>query len=1460
VEVTEGEWGELMGRLSAVAGVRRAVGLWRSKRVVVPLTFGVRRPVIVVPREAMGWSEERRRMALLHELAHIRRGDCLTQLLLRCVRAWYWFHPLAWVACAAAQAECERACDDRVLTAGMKSSTYAEALMEYAAPLMRGGRGGKVPTGALAMARAATLEGRLLAILDAARNRRGVTWRAGVGVLALVAGMAAGLGMLRARGATSATGAVATTREAAKEQADAFVVYEWEPGYRGPMSERPLQLLIGTIGRDGGVTLRTVVPPEGRLTEPDGPVMVSGGKLRWRGAKQEAEVDLATGKETLKVLAPELQIQAGAMGNWPRVNGNQTAGWQRINTRTRARLRELLATMPAATQATTQPAVVTLPGFAMGGDPEGGLELVWSRHGGPGQFAGGTLLEVKGDNFTGMITNVADPMPPVEWVDEGHVVTLYTSADQKGYEVVLVDVETKKVTKLGKTEGLGTTNFVVTTEDIGLTQNAGMGRADGTSMAKLYAVARAEALAGTGKLERRAMKWGDYTLGGSVTFSRQFLAGGRAADAVSAATFLCGEKDLGGGGTIKVSADGKRALWVSGYNVGERTSRLYYMDSREKVVRELKAASGFEMPVWTAAAAVGGAATGIATTRAAVDVETLVARCAPDRPVPAGMDGFEDLLKLRETRDWKAVGPLVKVLEAHLGSTRIHGFAAAQALYMIGGRDAEAALTKYLLMEDRFPAGMAYDYAFWWQMPEPQRSGFLEKYVLQNMLTNLAVRLEAKAGPGADEVTFGVTIKNTSAVPMDLLDDQGWVGDSLYLRAGERFADKDKRREDKRPPSWVRLAAGQERRFSAVGKVGGVEQLRGKDRRVTAEVVQMLEVDGTFFYLPKGEVRGYAMVTMAGITEEQKKIAGGKADQAWAGRSVSGAVAVAVPGRAGATAPGQVTVNVPLKNAAASDVARLINAMFRPGGAGAVWQQAVYAEADDRTNTVVLTGPADQVKQAKGTAESVEKLSFPGNVPLNDLVYFRMHLKTLKAVAAEAALTGRHPEKFKFVADPDTETLWVSCDRHQEDAIRTEIEELDRAAETKPATATTRAGASTMGALSQILEDLKSADYGVRAAALKRLEQVGAEQRDVLAKMAKEASNPEVQARLLARVEAIDAAVLPNLPGITLSVQKASLESVTATLTKATGIVFSVQLAIPAAPGAGLAAVPTVTLNAKDRPLWEVIRDLNAQTPLRYLPSTSGVRLTPQGNGPAEPAPQVAGPLIFYPNRPVAGVAAGDAAGGIRLQLTAFADPRMDLMGERLDFTEATDDKGNKLALLGSNPGAIGGTGSLGPRDYARVNHFVWAVTVSPPAEATAKVNLKGTARLLLVDTFATKTVEMPEKHLGEALEVGGRTVTITRFETTPTGRLRCEVTVTPAPVGALPAPPDARLAAGTAETSDVRYTVLDAAGQALTNQTAPSPSNRLMATGQEPFRVVISAPLTWKAVTVPVELRDLER
>jgi TonB family protein len=120
------------------------------------------------------------RAVLLHELAHIARHDCWTLAMAELAVALYWFHPLAWWAASRMRRERERACDDRVLAAGITASGYATDLLEVA----RGRLDAALP--APAMARASNLEARLRAILDPTVRRRDMGAKA-VGVVAAAA-------------------------------------------------------------------------------------------------------------------------------------------------------------------------------------------------------------------------------------------------------------------------------------------------------------------------------------------------------------------------------------------------------------------------------------------------------------------------------------------------------------------------------------------------------------------------------------------------------------------------------------------------------------------------------------------------------------------------------------------------------------------------------------------------------------------------------------------------------------------------------------------------------------------------------------------------------------------------------------------------------------------------------------------------------------------------------------------------------------------------------------------------------------------------------------------------------------------------------------------------------------------------------------------------------------------------
>ncbi|MBI4905804.1 MAG: TonB family protein [Acidobacteria bacterium] len=136
----------------------------------MPVAFGALRPVVMLPVEASGWSEERRRVVLLHELAHIHRGDPATHLIARIALCLHWWNPLVWLAWRAFLIERERAADDVVLASGERASNYAQHLFEIARELQSRP---SLQRAAVAMVRTSQLEERLKSILEAKRMRHG---------------------------------------------------------------------------------------------------------------------------------------------------------------------------------------------------------------------------------------------------------------------------------------------------------------------------------------------------------------------------------------------------------------------------------------------------------------------------------------------------------------------------------------------------------------------------------------------------------------------------------------------------------------------------------------------------------------------------------------------------------------------------------------------------------------------------------------------------------------------------------------------------------------------------------------------------------------------------------------------------------------------------------------------------------------------------------------------------------------------------------------------------------------------------------------------------------------------------------------------------------------------------------------------------------------------------------------
>src|SRR5208282_4193557 len=169
------DWMQSVLDLSRSHKIARPIRLLQCNNPgAMPLTWGIFHPVIVLPFGAAQWPEDRRRIVLSHEVAHIARHDWCLQICAELARAIYWFHPLVWLAAERLRQESERASDDAVLHAGIAPSQYASQLLDLARTLENTGRAWST---ALAIARPSNLERRFAAMLNPSIHRTRLSLR-----------------------------------------------------------------------------------------------------------------------------------------------------------------------------------------------------------------------------------------------------------------------------------------------------------------------------------------------------------------------------------------------------------------------------------------------------------------------------------------------------------------------------------------------------------------------------------------------------------------------------------------------------------------------------------------------------------------------------------------------------------------------------------------------------------------------------------------------------------------------------------------------------------------------------------------------------------------------------------------------------------------------------------------------------------------------------------------------------------------------------------------------------------------------------------------------------------------------------------------------------------------------------------------------------------------------------------
>jgi len=114
--------------------LKRKIQIRQSQKVASPLTYGLIKPVILVPK-TLDWENARQlESVFVHEYVHIKRLDCLIKAVAMVALCVHWFNPLVWMMYVLIHRDLELSCDEKVLRllGEENKSTYALALIDLA--------------------------------------------------------------------------------------------------------------------------------------------------------------------------------------------------------------------------------------------------------------------------------------------------------------------------------------------------------------------------------------------------------------------------------------------------------------------------------------------------------------------------------------------------------------------------------------------------------------------------------------------------------------------------------------------------------------------------------------------------------------------------------------------------------------------------------------------------------------------------------------------------------------------------------------------------------------------------------------------------------------------------------------------------------------------------------------------------------------------------------------------------------------------------------------------------------------------------------------------------------------------------------------------------------------------------------------------------------------------------------
>lgn len=161
-EVESPEWRAALAR---AGGDSLGIRLMASDEASSPLSWGLRRPVILLDRDTLLTPEEADAI-LAHEVAHVARRDWPSLILSRLAVALFWFNPLVWRLDREVAQQAEEAADSDA-AATVEPARYAQTLLDWA----RLSGASALPANAIAAGEPG-LSRRVKAILDGRVSRR----------------------------------------------------------------------------------------------------------------------------------------------------------------------------------------------------------------------------------------------------------------------------------------------------------------------------------------------------------------------------------------------------------------------------------------------------------------------------------------------------------------------------------------------------------------------------------------------------------------------------------------------------------------------------------------------------------------------------------------------------------------------------------------------------------------------------------------------------------------------------------------------------------------------------------------------------------------------------------------------------------------------------------------------------------------------------------------------------------------------------------------------------------------------------------------------------------------------------------------------------------------------------------------------------------------------------------------